>query len=74
MPKNPRKLPCTCGHEFGLHYSFLHGILAPSKRDCYVHVVGKQPFPFSPQNCSCPKFQLDNLKYIEWLAKKRKLV
>lgn len=49
-----------CGHEFGQHFDARFCVLMSAANNS--------------ETCKCKKFQLDNLKFIEWLAKKRKLV
>jgi hypothetical protein len=52
---------CMCGHEFDSHYR---------KKFCLLVIV----LGCGGGTCKCTEFKLDNLKFIEQLAKKRNLV
>jgi hypothetical protein len=64
MSKNPRRLPCMCGHAFETH---------GETWGCVVSLDGQYEYGYS-LTCTCKKFKLDNLKFIEWLTKKKNLI
>ena len=86
-PKNPRKLPCMCGHGRSVHKYIYYGKLLSVRSPCKKCGTRKTSVPVtsypimkiegtvvvSEPNCNYYRV-MNNLDYIEWLAKKRKLV
>jgi len=58
---NPK---CICGHEKAIHTSWVERCVAYDEASGF----------FEPKDCECKSFKLDNLSYIEALAKERNLV
>ena len=68
------KPPCKCGHLRSDHLYLYYGKRLRVKSPCKK--CGKQHFTWSWRAffvCNSYK-PMDNLDYVEWLAKKRKLV
>jgi len=70
--KNPKKLPCMCGHIYAKHGTRELIVERPNILGiCWTCQYDKDR---EIQLNSVHDFKLDNLKYIEWLAAKKKLV
>jgi len=72
-----RKLPCLCGHRRSDHRHIYYGKMLSVRSPCNTcgRVVEMLPHggTYSEPKCFMYK-SMDNLDYVEWLAKKKHLV